>query len=242
MTGITVWREALEGRDPSQVGAMLRDSGLEIVSLCRSGFFAHLTSGDRQKAVDDNLRAIDTAADLGTAMLVLVCGAEPGQSLGDSRHQIAESLARILPHAEECQIRLTVEPLHPMYADNRSTINTLKQANDLCEALDSQWIGVAVDVYHLWWDPELQREIRRSGENGWLAAFHICDWKTPTKDLLRDRGLMGEGCIPIRQIRGWVQENGFNGFNEVEIFSERYWAGDQDEFLSRIVASYQQHC
>ena len=128
-----------------------------------------------------------------------------------------------------------------MYADARSAINTLSQANAMAEALDSRWLGVVVDVYHLWWDPDLEREIHRCGEAGNLFAFHVCDWKTPTEDLLLDRGLMGEGCIDISKIRGWVERAGFSGFNEVEIFSERYWSGDQSEFLNKIVEAYRQH-
>ena len=224
--GITVWRDALEGRDIKRTGDMLRESNLKIVSLCRGGFFPHLESSGREAAIDENRRAIDEAASLGAPLVVLVCGAVAGQSLNDSRKQIHDGIAAILPHAEAAGVRLAIEPLHPMYADSRSAINTLAQANDLAEDLNSPWVGVAVDVYHLWWDPSLEREIRRCGENGNLSAFHICDWKTPTTDLLNDRGLMGEGCINIRQIREWVEAAGFNGFNEVEIFSSRYWAED----------------
>jgi len=128
-----------------------------------------------------------------------------------------------------------------MYADSRSAINTLAQANDMAEALDSPWVGVAVDVYHLWWDPFLKKEIKRCGENGNLAAFHICDWKTPTSDILLDRGLMGEGCIPVRKIRSWVEDTGFDGFNEVEIFSTSHWKDDQSEFLKKILTAYQEN-
>ena len=120
-----------------------------------------------------------------------------------------------------------------MYADSRSAINTLAQANDMTEALNSPWVGVAVDVYHLWWDPNLENEIARCGKNNALLAFHVCDWKTPTTDFLNDRGLMGEGCIPIRKIRSWVESAGFNGFNEVEIFSTEYWKEDQSEFSAK---------
>ena len=127
-----------------------------------------------------------------------------------------------------------------MYADTRSAINTLAQANDLAEALNTPTVGVAVDVYHLWWDPALESEIKRCGRNNNLFAFHICDWKSPTTDLLNDRGLMGEGCIPIRKIRSWVEEAGFNGFIEVEIFSNIYWKMDQNEFLEKIVKAYKE--
>jgi len=125
-----------------------------------------------------------------------------------------------------------------MYAGDRSAINTLEQANDMAEAIQSPWVGIALDVYHLWWDPNLEIQIKRCGQNGHLAAFHICDWKSPTLDMLNDRGLMGEGCINIKQIRGWVEEAGFNGFNEVEIFSNLYWSQDQDEFLRKIKDAY----
>ena len=239
--GITVWRDALEGRDIKRTGNMLRDCNLKIVSLCRGGFFPALESSGREAAIDENRRAIDEAASLGAPLVVLVCGAVAGQSLNDSRKQIHDGIAAILPHAEAAGVRLAIEPLHPMYADSRSAINTLAQANDLAEDLNSPWVGVAVDVYHLWWDPSLEREIRRCGENGNLSAFHICDWKTPTTDLLNDRGLMGEGCINIRQIREWVEAAGFNGFNEVEIFSSRYWAEDQSVFLDQIKQAYLEH-
>ena len=125
-----------------------------------------------------------------------------------------------------------------MYADTRSAINTLAQATAMAESFSSTHVGVAVDVYHVWWDPNLQQEIRRCGKNNNLFAFHICDWKTPTTDMLLDRGLMGEGCIPIKQIRQWVEETGFNGFNEVEIFSNIYWKEDQNVFLGKIVEAY----
>lgn len=236
--GITVWRDALSGRDIAATGRMLRELNLEVVSLCRGGFFPALTAAGRQAAIDDNLRAIDEAAALGAPMVVLVCGAAPGQSLPESRRQIRDGIAACLSHAAAAGVKLAIEPLHPMYAGDRSAVNTLAQANDMARELDSPWVGVAVDVYHLWWDPDLQSQIRRCGENGHLLAFHLCDWKTPTLDMLNDRGLMGEGCIDLKQIRGWVEETGFNGFNEVEIFSDIYWQQDQHQFLEKIKEAY----
>jgi len=239
--GITVWRDALAGRDIGATGRRLRELNLRVVSLCRGGFFPHAEAAGRQLALDDNRRAVDEAAALGAPHVVLVCGAAPGQPLAESRNQIRDGIAAVLPHAQAAGVKLAIEPLHPMYADSRSAVNTLAQANDLAEELASPWVGVAVDVYHLWWDPALETEISRCGRNGNLLAFHMCDWKTPTTDLLNDRGLMGEGCIDLRQIRGWVEKAGFAGFNEVEIFSNRYWAGDQAAFLEKIVGAYYQH-
>ena len=236
--GITVWRDALNGRDIKQTGQLLRDCNLRIVSLCRGGFFPHVSTVGRKEAIDDNRKAIDEAEALGAPLIVLVCGAVPGQTLDESRKQIRDGIAAVLPHAEAAGVKLAIEPLHPMYADSRSAINTLGQANDMAEELDSPWVGIAVDVYHLWWDPNLEQEIKRCGQNDNLSAFHICDWKTPTLDLLNDRGLMGEGCINIKEIRGWVEEAGFNGYNEVEIFSDTYWKEDQAVFLKKITGAY----
>jgi sugar phosphate isomerase/epimerase len=236
--GITVWRDALTGRNIRQTGQMLCNHDLAIVSLCRGGFFPNTNPEKRKLALDDNRRAIEEAFELGTQLIVLVCGADPAQSLEDSRKQIQDGIAELLPEVSAAGVKLAIEPLHPMYADTRSAINTLAQANDMTENLNSPWVGVAVDVYHLWWDPNLEKEIKRCGKNNALLAFHICDWKTPTTDFLNDRGLMGEGCIPIRKIRTWVENAGFNGYQEVEIFSSAYWKMDQSEFLKQIITSY----
>ncbi len=236
--GITVWRDTLDGRDIAKTGQMIRNHGLSIVSLCRGGFFPAATAADRQKALDDNRRAIAEAHALGAPMIVLVCGAVPGQPLTESRKQIQDGIAALLPDCQAAGVKLAIEPLHPMYADSRSAVNTLGQANDMVEAIKSPLIGVALDVYHVWWDPMLQVEIARCGRLGALFAYHVCDWRTPTTDLLLDRGLMGEGCIPLRQIRAWVEATGFKGFNEVEVFSTRLWATNQDEYLAKIVRAY----
>ena len=236
--GITVWREALAGRDIRKTGEMLRNNGLTVVSLCRGGFFPSKDPDRRKAAIEDNRRAVEEAYEIGTKLIVLVCGADPSQSLEVSRDQIYDGISAIIPDAEAAGVRLAIEPLHPMYADTRSAINTISQANDMTEALNSRQVGVAVDVYHLWWDPMLEKEIVRCGKNQALFAFHICDWKSPTIDLLNDRGLMGEGCIPVRKIRSWIEATGFKGFNEVEIFSDKFWKMDQSEFLEKIISAY----
>lgn len=238
--GITVWRDALEGRNIKNTGQLLRDSGLRIVSLCRGGFFPSSDKKKRKAALDDNRKAIAEAAELGTSLIVLVCGADATQSLEDSRKQIRDGIEEVLPEAEAAGVKLAIEPLHPMYADTRSAINTMAQANDLAKKINSPFVGVAVDVYHLWWDPNLEAEIRRCGKNNHLFAFHICDWNVPTTDFLFDRGLMGEGCIPVRKIRSWVEATGFKGFYEVEIFSNKFWNEDQSEFLKKIIIAYKE--
>ena len=238
IVGITVWRQALEGRDIAKVGEELRARNLAIISLCRGGFFPAKTATGLAEAIEDNRRAIREAAALGAPLVVLVPGAVPGQALAESRKQIAEGIAAVLPLAEELGVRLGIEPLHPMYADDRSALNTMASANALCDLLDHPLVGIAADAYHIWWDPDLAEQIAIAGEKGRLFAFHICDWLTPPTDLLNDRGLMGEGCIDLPGMRAMVEAAGFDGFHEVEIFSNRWWAADQDEFLQAINESY----
>lgn len=238
INGITIWRNVLENKNLAVVKQLLDEYGMEVVSLARGGFFPSTVTRKRELAIDDNLLAIEQAASVGAPSIVLVCGADGGQSLEKSREQIAEGILRILPSAQAAGVKLSIEPLHPMYAGDRSAINTLKQANDMTDMINSNWVGVAVDVYHLWWDPDLQMEIMRCGRNNKLFAFHVCDWNVPTTDFLNDRGLMGDGCINIPQIRSWVEATGFRGYNEVEIFSTKYWGTDQHEYLEKIKKAY----
>ena len=239
--GISVWRNALEGKNIHECDQLLKISGLEVVSLVRGGFFTGASKNIRLRAIDDNKRAIDEARNIEAGMLVLVCGATPGQSLQVSRDQIRLALEVLIPYAEENKVKLTVEPLHPMYADTRSAINTLKQANELAEYFNSPWLGVAFDVYHVWWDPDIEEQIKRCALNDNLYAVHLCDWKSPTRDMLNDREIMGKGIIEIQKIIDWIKNVQYDGYYEVEIFSEQYWQLDQDVFLQEIIESYLQY-
>lgn len=236
--GITVWRNVLENKNLTEVKSLLDNYNMEVVSLCRGGFFPSVDAAKREAAIQDNLLAIEQAAAMGAPLIVLVCGTDGGQSLQKSREQIAEGILRIMPAAQSAGVKLAIEPLHPMYAGDRSAINTLKQANDMAAMVNSDCVGVAVDVYHLWWDDSLQSEIKRCAAQNHLFAFHVCDWNVTTIDFLNDRGLMGEGCINIPEIRGWMEEAGFSGYHEVEIFSDKYWATDQHEYLEKIKMAY----
>ena len=236
---ISVWREHVAPVGAEEAGKILKGSGLDVVSLVRGGFFPATSGADREEARNENRRAIDEAAAIGAPLLVLVCGAVKGMPLPVARQQILDGINAVLPHAEQAGVKLAIEPLHPMYADTRSAVNTMEQAINMVTVLDNPFLGIAVDVYHVWWDPYLKAEIKRAGKS--IFAFHVCDWRVPTNDLLLDRGLMGEGCIDIREIRGWVEEAGFNGYNEVEIFSETYWAQDQANFVERIKDAYLRH-
>lgn len=238
--GISIWQQAVEGKDLAEIRAQVQAAGMEVVSYVRGGFFPSLDPEKRESAIAHNQQLIEEAAALGAPLLVMVCGAEPRQSLELSRKHIQEGLEALLPIAEKNKVQMGIEPLHPMYADTRSAINTMGQANDMAEAINSPWVGVVVDVYHLWWDPTLKQEILRCGQYNNLLAYHICDWRVPTEDMLNDRGLMGEGCIPIAEISRWVKQAGFDGFTEVEIFSNRWWKEDQDIFLGKIIEAYEE--
>jgi sugar phosphate isomerase/epimerase len=239
--GISVWRNVLEGMDLAVAGKMLRDAGMGVPALVRGGFFVATDAKSKHAAAEANRRCIDEAEAIGAEMIVLVVGAVPGVSLQDARKQVAEGMAAMLPQSQAAGVKLAIEPLHPMYAGDRSCINRMAEARHICEQLQSPWVGIAMDVYHVWWDPDLEDEIIRAGRMKTLFGYHVCDWRPNTRHLLTDRGLMGEGCIDLRKIRGWVEATGFNGFNEVEIFSEEYWAMDQNAYLEKICQSYFKH-
>lgn len=239
--GLSVWRNVVQAAGVKEAARMLRGSGLQVVSLVRGGFFPAREAAGRVKALDENRRAVDETAAVGAPLLVLVCGSVPGLPLAEARGQIAEGIAGLLPHAAAARVKLAIEPLHPMYAADRSAVVTMRQSREICERLRSEWLGMAVDVYHVWWDAELEAEIRSAGSAGLLAAFHLCDWRVETRDLLNDRGLMGEGCIDLRAIRGWMEEAGFRGWREVEVFSTERWKQDQSAYVEEIKQAYLRH-
>jgi sugar phosphate isomerase/epimerase len=224
--GISPWRDQVAALGLQESRRRIEAEGLAVTGLCRGGFF---TAKDWK---DDNLRAIEEAQTLGAQCLVLVVGGLlPGsKDLASSRERVKEGIAAILPEARKAGVPLAIEPLHPMQAAERACVNTLEQALDICDVL-GEGIGVAVDVYHVWWDPKLQSQIQRAGKAR-VLAYHICDWLVPTRDLLNDRGMMGDGVIDLPRIRGWVEGAGYAGFLEVEIFSELdWWKRDPDEVL-----------
>lgn len=235
--GLSVWRNALEGRDPREAGRHIRDAGLSVLSLVRGGFFTGREVAARHQAIEENRRVLREAEALGAPAVVLVCGATPGQLPLENLAQIEAGIEALLPEAERTGVRLLIEPLHPMYAADRSAVVSLRDANALAAALGHPLVGVAVDVFHVWWEPDLEYQLQRCAEAGRLQAYHICDFLPAFNDPLNDRGLMGEGAIPLQAIDAWVRAAGFAGMAEVEIFSNRWWAHDPHDYLKRIAAA-----
>lgn len=230
---VSPWRDQVAAIGVKPIARQLRSLGLELSGYCRGGMFPAADEAGLRVADEDNRRAVDEACELGAPCLVLVVGGLPGALAGHplhkdialSRHQVADGIHRLLDYARPAGMPLAIEPLHPMYAADRACVNTMEHALDLCDLLDPERtgaLGVACDVYHVWWDPKLQAQIERAGRSR-LLAFHVCDWLTPTTDLLNDRGMMGDGAIDIPLIRGWVEDQGFAGYSEVEIFSAAHW-------------------
>jgi len=234
--GISPWRDQVAQMGLSQAKKSIREKNLTVTGLCRGGFF---TAKDWR---DDNRRAIEEAHELGAQCLVLVVGGLPAGSkdIRGARQQVKDGIAALLPEARKAGMPLAIEPLHPMQAAERACVNTLEQALDICDEL-GEGIGVACDVYHVWWDPKLEQQIRRAGKKR-LLAYHICDWLVPTRDLISDRGMMGDGVIDLPLIRSWIEGAGYAGFQEVEIFSELdWWKRDPDEVLTTC-KQRQRHC
>lgn len=233
--GICPWAEHVEPVGTDAARRMIDDAGLGVPSYVRGGFFVHPNASDRAQAIDACRLMIDDARTLGAHQLVIVSGAHPGVPLPGARSMVADALATLVDHAAEVGVDLSLEPLHPMYAATRSCVNTLAQASDICRRVDHPHLGVAVDVYHVWWDASLHAELLSLSGDSRLNALHICDWLAETSDLLTDRGLMGEGCIPIRDIRQKMESLGFDGLIEVEILSERHWSRPQADLVDDIV-------
>ena len=228
--GIAPWRREVEGGDVAAIGKRIRDAGLRVTGYCRSTYMPAATRSEFLANIDDNRRAIEDAARLGAFSFFLVTGSLPGASrdLAGARAQVAEGIALLLEHARHCGVRLALEPLHPVYTADRSCITSLAQAIRLCSEIEpgnppAPWLGLGLDVYHLWWDPELATGIAEAGKARRIFGFHVNDWLNPTHDILNDRGMMGDGVIGIPGIRRQVETAGFSGLVEVEIFSAANW-------------------
>jgi sugar phosphate isomerase/epimerase len=249
---IAPWRRELEGKSAVQVGRRIRQAGLAVSGYCRSSYIPAATREQFLANLDDNRRALDQAAELDAACFVMVVGGLPegSKDLAGARAQMLEGTGLLLEHARANGVPLALEPLHPMYCADRSCLSTLEQALDLSDALDpdhertpERTLGVAVDVYHVWWDPKLEAQIARAGRGGRLLAFHVSDWLVPTRDMLLDRGMMGDGVIDIARIRGVMETSGYLGPVEVEIFSQdHWWKRPPLEVLSACAERLQQVC
>ncbi len=233
--GISPWRDMLAEMGVERAAKHIRDAGLSVSGLCRGGMFTASDAEGLQRARDDNRRAVDEAVAIGAKCLVLVVGglANGSKDIARAWQQVEDGIGTTLDYSRQANMPLAIEPLHPMYAADRACVNTMRHANDLCDRL-GEGVGIALDVYHVWWDPDLTAQIRRAGKDR-LLAFHVCDWLAPTRDLLLDRGMMGDGVIDIPAIRTEVEGQGFDGLYEVEIFSaENWWKRDPDDVMRTI--------
>jgi sugar phosphate isomerase/epimerase len=238
---IDPWRDQVGAIGLDRAVRVVRDAGLELSGYCRGGMFTS-DSARRTEVRDENRRCVDEARALNAPCVVLVVGglpqfsrpgSAPSKDIAAARAQVDDAIAEMLDYARQAGMPLAIEPLHPAYAADRACVNTARQALDICDRLDPNRtgaLGVALDVYHIWWDPELTAQIERAGK-GRLLAFHVCDWLVPTKDILNDRGMMGDGVIDIRSVRGAVEAQGFAGYSEIEIFSHAWWDKPMEEVL-----------
>jgi sugar phosphate isomerase/epimerase len=239
---IGVWRHKIKDAPVEEFGKRIRDAGLRVSGLCRGGMFPALTAEERQHRIDDNFRALDEAAALGTDTLVMVCGGLPAGSrdLDGARQMVVDGLSAMVPHAKARGVRIGIEPLHPMYNADRAVVATLGLANDMAERVGSDQVGVVIDVYHVWWDPQVYREIERA--RGRIFGFHVCDWLVPTPHMLMGRGMMGDGVIEIARLRQAVEGQGYTGPIECEIFNQAVWDAPIDDTIARMKQTYLDWC
>jgi sugar phosphate isomerase/epimerase len=230
---VGLWREQTAAYGLDETVRATREAGLRVSTLCRGGFF------QRPDWWDDNRRAVDEAATLGAPVLVLVCGGMPegSRDLDGARAHVADCVAALAPHALDAGVTLAIEPLHPMYASDRCVISTLAQALDIAERHPVGAVGVVVDTYHVWWDPEVYDQIQRAGPR--IASFQLADWNTPLPaGVLTGRVLPGEGRVELARLWAAVEAAGFAGPVEVEIFNDALWARPGPDILRETVAAY----
>ncbi|HZL04022.1 MAG TPA: sugar phosphate isomerase/epimerase family protein [Coriobacteriia bacterium] len=252
---IGLWRDRVSEVGLTQAASLVADAGLRVSSLCRGGFLTAADDAGAKAALADNRAAILEAATLGTTSLIMVVGGLPAASApggpallnGDrdlvgARRRVADRIGELVPFALEHGVRLVLEPLHPMFAADRAVISTLKQALDLAAPHPAEAVGVVVDTYHVWWDPELEAQIARAGAEGRLASYQVCDWTLPlAADSLLSRGYMGDGYVDFASIGRWVSAAGYAGDIEVEIFNQEIWDTPGDEVLATITDRYVRH-
>lgn len=236
---ISLWRHKIEEIGLSETKKIITDSGLKLSSLCRGGMFPASTAELRKQALDDNKRAVEEAAELGTDVLVLVSGPAPDRDIDTARKWVEDGIEELVPFAESYGIKLGIEPLHPMYAADRSVVVTLDQANTMAEKYSPSQVGVIVDVFHVWWDPDLYNQIARA--EGRILGFHVSDWAVPITDTFKARHMMGDGVIEIRRIRQAVEKAGYNGPIEVEIMNQAIWDQPGDDTLAIMKDRYLKH-
>jgi sugar phosphate isomerase/epimerase len=239
-----LWREPVRSYGVEETAKLVRDAGLTVTTLCRGGFFTAIDPDERAAALDDNRRAVDEAATLGTDTLVLVSGGLPAGSkdLHGARERIADALSVLGPYAEDHGVRLAIEPLHPMYAADRCVVSTLTQALDLAERFPARQVGVTVDTYHIWWDDNAPAPIARAGAGGRIHTFQLADWTTPLPEgVLNGRGQIGDGAIDMREWQRYVEAAGYTGAIEVELFNDALWARDGREVLAETAERFVTH-
>ncbi|WP_329442773.1 sugar phosphate isomerase/epimerase family protein [Streptomyces canus] len=241
---VGLWREPVQSYGVEATAKLIRDAGLTVTTLCRGGFFTAIDPEERAAALDDNRRAVDEAATLGTDTLVLVSGGLPAGSkdLHGARERIADALSVLGPYAEEHGVKLAIEPLHPMYASDRCVVSTLTQALDLAERFPARQVGVTVDTYHIWWDDNAPAQIARAGAGGRIHTFQLADWTTPLPEgVLNGRGQIGDGAIDMREWQRYVEAAGYTGAIEVELFNDALWARDGREVLAETAERFVAH-
>lgn len=239
---IGLWREPVEATGLERSAKLVRDAGLRVSSLCRGGFLTAPGERERAAAYEDNRRAVAEAAALGAGCLVLVVGGLPAGSvdLAGARAQVADAVAELAPEAAAAGVRLALEPLHPVYCADRAVLSTLRQAVDMAEPFPSEQVGVVVDSFHVWWDPDLEAQLARAGRR--IAAVQVADWVTPLPaDVLLARGMPGDGHIDLRAIRRATEDAGYRGDIEVEIFNAEVWAAEPAQVVATLARRYVQH-
>ncbi len=234
------WRNKIAETGLAESAKIIRDAGLGVSGLCRGGYFPAATAKERAERIDDNRRAIDEAATLGTSVLVLVCGPAPDRDIDAARGMVVDGIAAVVDYARERGVKLGIEPLHPMFAADRSVICLTDEALEIAQKFHADDVGITLDAFHIWWDRYVYEKVKRCA--GRVLAWHVSDWAVPLPDVFAGRSMMGTGVIELRRLREAVDAAGYSGPIEVEIMNHALWDRPGDAVMAEMVRAFEAHC
>ena len=235
---IALWRHKIAEHGLAASVRAVRDAGLHVSSVCRGGMFPAETEEQRRRNIEDNVRAVDEAAALDADVLVMVVGGASPVGIEAARGMVRDGLAELVPYAIQAGVKIGLEPLHPMFAGDRSVLTTIAEAAGMAAPYEAQQVGMVLDVFHIWWDPNVMQQIANVAPR--IMGFHVSDWLVPLPDTLLGRGMMGDGIIDLRALRTAVDAAGYTGPIEVEIFNQAIWDESPDAVLDRVVQRFEE--
>jgi sugar phosphate isomerase/epimerase len=253
LDGIGVWELKLaEGGDPEAL-ELLEASGLAVAAAVPevpSILPLPLLGGpeDPAERVDAYCRSLERLAPFNPSGCVLLTGTAEGRDPDEARAIVTDGLATIGAEAARLGLRVGLEPYQRDGGEPWTIVSSIPEAIDLLgDAGDPSAIGIQFDIWHLWNTPTLYDDI--ASELHRFTGVHVSDVREPTRGWA-DRALPGDGSADVPSILRALDEAGWDGLYDIEIFSDdgtfgadypdSFWAAPPAETLARARAAFEQ--